>query len=305
MGGGGQEIHMQKATANSPIQVEDGTNMSTSGYYFVYKCRVQVGIKERKGVVKAAKDATSEKMLQQELENYKKLHRNTDAHKYVVDVLFFENWSGDGSREYLSLVFERAKQSLAEWIVDTELDERQNFKVGVAQQLGRIVSFVHQQHLVWLDIKPANFLIFKGLKIKATDFDGARKTGTAVTHKTVAYCAPELLRTGEVTAKYEMDAWSLGMTLFEVFTGEHLYSLELGCRSDEQIERFWSTEGSEETLRSKASQQLTSSLSDENLKHVLFGRDGNGGVLRANPRRRSFVLQCMQERALFTDKGTT
>eukprot|EP00960_Hanusia_phi_P062467 765155-Hanusia_phi.AAC.4 len=76
-----------------------------------------------------------------------------------------------------------------------------------------------------MDLKPANFLIFDDLAIKASDFDGAGEVGTAVTHKTVAYCAPELLGSVGVNATYEMDAWSLGLTISEVFTGQNLYSL--------------------------------------------------------------------------------
>eukprot|EP00960_Hanusia_phi_P055496 762983-Hanusia_phi.AAC.1 len=232
----------------------------------------------------------SQVMLQKELDIYDKFHSDSNARKYVVKILLsFKQWSPDGSPGFLALVTKQAKRSLADWVAKAKPEKKELHKLSIARQLGMIVSYIHQQHLVWLDVKPANFLVYEDLVIKASDFDGAGEVGTAVTHKTVAYCAPELLGSVGVNATYEMDAWSLGMTIFEVFTGEHLYSL-LGCRSNEQIERFWSTEGSEETLRSKASKQLTSSLSDQNLKRLLFGRDGNGGVLRADPLQRSSVL---------------
>jgi len=303
-GGKGCVLHKgveQKDADPVSITIQSLTNMSTSGHYYVFHCSVRAGIKDKKGVLKAAKDSNSERLLQHELDIYRKL----DCNKYIVECIHVAKFSLDGqSPSFLAIVTERAKRSLADWIAESESEVRQFHKQGVAQQLGRIVSYIHQQNLVWLDVKPANFVVFKDLQIKAADFDGAGRVGTEVTRQTVNYCAPELTNRVRAPAAFLMDAWSLGMTVFEVFTGQNLYSL-IGLNEPDQIVGFWKERGSQSILEGKAREVLTDSSSDTKLKHFLFGRDGVGGVLRSDPAQRSSVLQCMRERALFTDSETT
>ncbi len=92
----------------------------------------------------------------------------------------------------------------------------------LAQVLAAL-AFAHQNGVIHRDIKPANILIAAGGVVKLTDFgiaraDGAeRLTGTGIAVGTLAYMAPEQVRSG--TADARSDIYSLGLTLYEMVTG--------------------------------------------------------------------------------------
>lgn len=83
------------------------------------------------------------------------------------------------------------------------------------------VAAIHHAHIVHRDIKPANILM-DGDVPKLTDFGIARMLDPEeMAHSTVGtpkYMSPEILF-GE--ASFPTDIWSIGVTLYEMFTGQH------------------------------------------------------------------------------------
>jgi serine/threonine-protein kinase len=85
------------------------------------------------------------------------------------------------------------------------------------------LDYAHQQGVVHRDIKPANIMVQKDDTLRITDFGIARiqassKTATGAVLGTPAYMSPEQVNGQKVDGR--SDIFSLGVTLFEMLTGE-------------------------------------------------------------------------------------
>lgn len=93
------------------------------------------------------------------------------------------------------------------------------------------LSYIHQQRIVHLDLKPANIIVTDFDRCKLTDFGcsqrlpsssdddavtttAVRRPGSPTFNGTFAYRAPELLRGGLVTPA--ADVYSLGVTMWQM-----------------------------------------------------------------------------------------
>lgn len=87
---------------------------------------------------------------------------------------------------------------------------------------------LHAKGLVHLDVKPENFMLF-GNQWKLIDVEGCVYAGTRIQRSNASvafspsYCAPEFAKAklqnqSQIEIQYEMDVWSLGVTLGEFAT---------------------------------------------------------------------------------------
>ncbi|MDO5476937.1 MAG: Stk1 family PASTA domain-containing Ser/Thr kinase [Eubacteriales bacterium] len=97
--------------------------------------------------------------------------------------------------------------------------------VTVAIQVSMGLAAAHRNHIIHRDIKPQNIIISKEGKVKVTDFGIAKastsKTITSNVMGSVHYTSPEQARGGFSDEK--SDVYSLGVTLFEMLTGNVPY----------------------------------------------------------------------------------
>lgn len=105
------------------------------------------------------------------------------------------------------------------------LDERLGRRVAVrtalelAEQMLEAVAYAHRLKIVHCDVKPENFIIFPGNRVRLTDFGIAKvaqKTIRGSGTGTVGYMAPEQAM-GRPSAK--SDVFSLGLILYRMHSG--------------------------------------------------------------------------------------
>jgi predicted Ser/Thr protein kinase len=98
----------------------------------------------------------------------------------------------------------------------------------IARQLCAGLAAAHAKGVLHRDLKPANIMLDGRGQVVVTDFGLAglvdQIPGSDVRSGTPAYMAPEQLEGKEVSAK--SDIYSLGLVLFEVFTGKRAFSVE-------------------------------------------------------------------------------
>ncbi len=94
----------------------------------------------------------------------------------------------------------------------------------IAQQLCTGLAAAHDKSVLHRDLKPANIMIDGRGQVRITDFGLAQIEGESRLGEiagTPTYMAPEQLARGETTVR--SDLYSLGLILYEVFTGEAVH----------------------------------------------------------------------------------
>ena len=110
------------------------------------------------------------------------------------------------------------------------------------------LSFLHRSDIIHRDVKPANILVKKtpnGPLAKITDFGISKKTDTPATSSSsssslivsIPYMAPEQLNAqkygiGE-KIHYNIDLWSLGVTIYEIITDDVLFKNNIQDSSEQ------------------------------------------------------------------------
>ncbi|MBN1222381.1 MAG: protein kinase, partial [Candidatus Aminicenantes bacterium] len=113
-------------------------------------------------------------------------------------------------------------QSLKKKIESGPLEPDQALRI--ATQVAEGLQAAHKKGVVHRDIKSANIMVTEDNQAKIMDFGLARMTGGTLITKdgttmgTIAYMSPEQARGDEV--EHRADIWSLGVVLYEMFTGQ-------------------------------------------------------------------------------------
>lgn len=142
------------------------------------------------------------------------------AHQNIVSIY---DWGKDDEGYFLVMEVLKGK-SLKELIGDRgHLSESE--AIDIAIQVCSALSYAHENRIVHRDIKPHNIIIDDSGHVKVTDFgiarisdDGATVTQTGAMLGTPQYFSPEQAQ-GYITGA-PSDIYSLGITLFEMLTGE-------------------------------------------------------------------------------------
>ncbi len=105
-----------------------------------------------------------------------------------------------------------------------------NRAVEIAAQVAEGLDYAHKQGVVHRDIKPANIMMLKDGTLRITDFGIARiqatsKTATGAVLGTPAYMSPEQVNQNK-SVDGRADIFSLGVTLFELLTGEKPFAAD-------------------------------------------------------------------------------
>jgi serine/threonine protein kinase len=96
--------------------------------------------------------------------------------------------------------------------------------IAIITQLIETVQYLHSNGVVHRDIKPANILLQEDGKIKLCDFGISKdtksyRTTSTMRTGTVQYAPPEFFNE-ELPLTEKSDVWSIGVTLFEMSTGQ-------------------------------------------------------------------------------------
>ncbi|MGL5192791.1 MAG: PAS domain S-box protein [Chroococcales cyanobacterium] len=123
--------------------------------------------------------------------------------------------------------------SLKTFLNQQRLDMEMFLNLGV--QLAQTLGEIHQRHIIHKDIKPSNIIIHpQSLEVKLIDLAIAsqlsRETAAAVhpnsLEGTLAYMSPEQTGRMNRAIDYRTDFYSLGVTFYEMLTGELPYQIE-------------------------------------------------------------------------------
>ena len=118
---------------------------------------------------------------------------------------------------YFVLAFPLGEQSLAD-----RLRSRMSLHTALdfTGQMLDAVAYAHRQRIIHCDIKPENFIIFPGNRLRLTDFGIARiamRTVRASGSGTIGFIAPEQAM-GKPSLR--SDVFSLGLILYRMFSGK-------------------------------------------------------------------------------------
>ena len=165
-----------------------------------------------------------EKTLVEEARIQARLATERRSHPNIVTVVGLRRFGGR-----IGIVMEYVDgPSLADWC---ERDPRPdlNAMVGIATQVCDGLEHAHRQSVIHRDIKPRNIIVGRADNVaKIADWGVAKvlqQTGFAGTYTgTPPYMSPEMVRlerenTGPGGVDHRTDIYSLGVTMFQMFTG--------------------------------------------------------------------------------------
>jgi serine/threonine protein kinase len=141
------------------------------------------------------------------------------SHPNIIKVFDFGNWNN-----FFYISFEYfPSQNLRKALKKQKYSDSQKFHL--LQQMVSALQTAHENNIIHRDLKPENILVADNLSLKLADFglahvdDDTRLTMPNALIGTPAYMAPEQIKGDEISL--QSDLFSLGIIIFELFTGKH------------------------------------------------------------------------------------
>jgi len=119
--------------------------------------------------------------------------------------------------DHFVIAMELGTESLADRIVHRISTAR---ALQIADQALAALAHAHEKKIIHCDIKPENFILFAGNRLKLADFGFAKislRTLKASGSGTIDYIAPEQAMG---RPKFQSDVFSLGLVLYRLFSGK-------------------------------------------------------------------------------------
>lgn len=126
----------------------------------------------------------------------------------------------------IHFIFEKAESDLYKYLKSHKVNFDELKKISAQVLLG--LEYTHGMNIIHRDLKPENILIDKDGNAKLCDF-GMAKYDTMQAYSSPKVCtpwfqAPEMY-VNEVLYDHKVDIWSMGCTLYEIFTGSVLFPI--------------------------------------------------------------------------------
>jgi len=149
-------------------------------------------------------------------------------HPHIVPIHDFGTQDG---QHYFTMDYIEG-ESLADVIARGPLHGREALEL--VQQVAQALQYAHEQGVVHRDIKPGNILVTRDGQVKVTDFGLAKETTSNELHLTVTgqvmgtprYMSPEQAQGRTAHADGRSDVFSLGVTMYEMLTGQPAFQAE-------------------------------------------------------------------------------
>ncbi len=124
----------------------------------------------------------------------------------------------------IHFVFERAESDLFIYLKAHTIKYQDLKKISAQALLG--LEYIHQMNIIHRDLKPENILIDKNTDAKLCDF-GMAKYDTLQEYSSPKVCTPWFqapeMSINEVVYDNKVDIWSMGCTIYEIFTSNVLF----------------------------------------------------------------------------------
>ncbi|KAI8602211.1 Pkinase-domain-containing protein, partial [Dissophora ornata] len=224
------------------------------------------------------------------------------------------------SKGAVYMVFEYMDHDLTGILAHPQLKFRHEHIKCLMKQLLEGLGFLHHKGVLHRDIKGSNLLVNKLGELKLADFGLARvfqkKTKRDYTNRVITlwYRPPELIL-GATTYGPEVDMWSAGCIMVELFTRKPIFQ---GHNEITQLDQIWKIMGTPQKDAWPDAEQLPWYVL---IKHVnsetraskfreMFGKimspaalDLAEALLSLNPKRRPTAVEALTNFAYFTEEG--
>ena len=320
------------------VPIEDETNTPTPAKK---KIKIKIALKFLKDKTNFVREKESRKLLSNAVTTH--ILSECEFHEVTEEkTSTAPSWRDVGVKEYC-IAMPAADRSLSDVIYSEYIAGKNLIEVkSAATQIARGLRDMHEAELIHCDIKPRNILR-TGLKWQIIDFDAAAKKGTKLDRSckhSSGYVPPEMARllfekrstrdaeevsvseskSGEsknappssslpelstIAATPSYDVWSFGVVLYQLCTGESLFTLDLNSdnltKEDEKKKLMEWTSMNVETFRSKIFRERRES-SDISGDTVEDAQDLIAWCLEGKPEERPNMEEVLNHPFLKSDR---